>query len=570
MMITSKEIKTEQKRVVPKKSNIIRVEDVDKLWNNFLDQGCIKDNRELDPREYRGIKDAWAGQPCFVVGGGKSLKPIFEKHGLDFLDEMHTIGINHIIEDYDRFEWFIFLDQAFLQKTRYDMRKYKGIIFASNKTNLDHKDNTVIYKLANNAPTEDIEHGLYNGNLSGLVALNLAIISGANPIYLLGYGNGNDANHLDYHYKQNYAHVDNSEKKFLKYKGAYGFFDAFKKYSDRVVHVTDGNDIGVFKNKMKTEEFEKQFIKPDRIKIEARQPVICHVSFTDKLELHGEHTRACIQNGYGKHILHDASKGAPPNADFYIYENFISTRIQEKNFLPKHKSINIVHTMNCFPTGNWHKIVALTNYWKRHLIENNVPRENIIVIPAGINIDDYKNIKIDYESKIFGRMTRYSAGKIHELWNPTIQEILNRVPDSSCIMFTQLDDIKTRPTLTHDRMIYDKSVKIDNFKGAPLSRLSLYVHANGFFRETFSLAIIEAMACGLPIVYLHEDAIHDNIDSAGISCKTMLELKEKVIDLLEKPEEKEYYGKRSKERVKLFHVNNFVQGIDKIIKEYLR
>src|SRR5512136_27314 len=560
--IRQKEIKIMKKEPITLDSKIIN-----DLWDNLIDQGNIRDNNTLIPREYQGINQAWAGQPCFIIGTGKALTPIWNKVGLDWLKNKHSIGINHIIEDYDGFEWFLFLDQAFLDRTPYDMNKYQGLIFASNKCNIEHGGNKVIFKIRSNGPGHNREEGLYNGNLSGLCALNLAIIAGAKPIYLLGFGNGIDGNFKDYHYKKQYRHVDNSEKKFNKYKGAYGYFETFRSYNADIYHVTDGCDISQFK-KMRTQQFMNKFCKDIPIKIIGRQPVICHLSFSNDINVHAEQTRGCFNHGYGKHIIINVNKEAIPNADFYIYEHFISTKVKEKEFRYKHKAVDIVHTCNCIPTGNWHKIVALTNYWKRFLLKT-IPGEKIEVIPAGINLDDYKDIQIDYTSKVFGRITRYSTGKINQSWNQTIKEILDSIPDSKCIMYTQLDNTNERPILQHERMIYDKSVKIFDFKGNALSKLSLYIHANGFFKEICSLALIEAMACGLPIVYLYEESIADQLGPAGIACLNMKEFKFKIIELLNDPYKRKYYGGIAKERSKLYHVNKFIEGIDKIVKERL-
>ncbi|MGE5810397.1 MAG: hypothetical protein ACM339_02775, partial [Ignavibacteria bacterium] len=75
----------------------------------FLKKGII-DNNILEHPNYMNIKNVWLNEPCFIVGAGPALKEFIAEVGFDFLNGKHTIGINHVIEDYDKFEWFFFLD----------------------------------------------------------------------------------------------------------------------------------------------------------------------------------------------------------------------------------------------------------------------------------------------------------------------------------------------------------------------------------------------------------------------------------------------------------------------------
>lgn len=531
----------------------------------FLKKGIV-DNNFLEHANYMNIKNVWLNEPCFIVGAGPALKEFIAEVGFDFLNGKHTIGINHVIEDYDKFEWFFFLDKRFLERTTYNINNYKGRIFAQATTGLKTADNITVFFCQGNKPTLFIEKGLYNGNLSGLSALNLALITGANPIYLLGFGEGKSSSFKSYHYKNNYTGEVKTDKVYQKFIRVKKQYSAFSEYADRIIHVTEGNDIKDFK-KMRIEEFKRKFKlnKPVAIKT---IPRICHLSFSDRIEDHADITREIINKGFGDHYLYDVNKGNVPNADLYIFEHFISTKIKADNFQYKHKAIDIVHTTNCIPVGNWKKIIVLTEAWKKYLNQHGI-NNNINVITGGINLDDYKDINPDYNNQIFGRITRWSPGKIHPEWNKIVGEILTEIQESKCLIYTQLDNVDQRPPLKHERMIYDKSVKIDDFKGNYLKNLSIYVHANGSFKETMSHAVIEAMATGLPIIYLSEPAIDEIMGNAGIKCANIQEVKKNIILLLKDKGKKEYYGALSKERSQKFHVNNFLNGMNKIIKECL-
>ena len=182
---------------------------VNKNWEKLDDIGRFALDMKIKLGDKNGsfdnIKDAWKGQPCFVVGASINLR------GFDLkkLEGFHSIGINHMIEYYDGFEWFIFLDNRFLNKTSYDINKFKGKIFTSNRCRLlPNSLDWVRFKPKpfNSHPDEDIRRGLFNGSLTGLCALNLAIISGASPIYLLGCDTPKmETSHMDYHYQKNYT-----------------------------------------------------------------------------------------------------------------------------------------------------------------------------------------------------------------------------------------------------------------------------------------------------------------------------------------------------------------------------
>jgi glycosyltransferase involved in cell wall biosynthesis len=124
-----------------------------------------------------------------------------------------------------------------------------------------------------------------------------------------------------------------------------------------------------------------------------------------------------------------------------------------------------------------------------------------------------------------------------------------------------------RQLFNHPRMIYDKSCKITDFKGNWLKRLMVYVHANGVFRETMSHAVIEAMATGLPVVYLKEPAVNEVCGNAGIGVGNNQDLKKMVIKLLEDEGMRRTYSKLSKERARMFDIHKTITGFDKLIKE---
>lgn len=538
----------------------------DDTWKFFLELGDINGNQIME-RSYQGIKNAWLNEPCYIIGSGPDLGTFVSQIGWPFLDGKHTIGINHTIEDYDRFEWFLFLDKRFLLLTTYDMSKYMGRVFAHCATGKLPSDNVTIFHTNTDRPTNDVQKGLFSGSLSGLCALNLALISGASPIYLIGFGMGKGANAQNYHYKEGYTGEKKEQKTFDKFVRVQKAFRAFENYADQIVHVTDGKDIPVFTNKLPITDISKS-VQPV-LQWTGTKPRIVHISFTNELNKHADITRYICTEGFGEHVL-VSTKQRIPEADLYITEHFLSTDAFVKQFVHKDRAINIVHTVNCIPPQGYLKNIALTDAWKKYLEHYFV--RNIEMIHGGIDVEAYKEISADYDAYTFGRITRYSAGKIHPDWNETIRGILEAKKDAQCIMFTQLDQINNRPTLAHERMVYDKSCQISSFKGEYLKRLSIYVHANGSFKETLSFAVIEAMATGLPIVFLDEKTgvLDEVTGGTQIKCATMSDVQKAILTLLDNPKMKMYHGAQAKTQAKRFDKRIMLAKFDKVMRECLK
>ena len=226
--------------------------DINANWNRLARIGYLNNGEEkLGP--FENVNNFWYKQDCFVVGSGISGRDF----DLNLLNGKHSIGINHMIEYYDNFEWFVFQDLRFLRITKYNINNYKGRIFSSNNTyfNIDKKLNNVCKFLplgTNHSVTEKIEEGLYCRPLTGLVALNLAICSGASRIFMIGmdmpiefienYSDGSDT-----HYQSDYSGEDKTKKSILNTKNRLTLFKKFTPYYDRIFNVCPNGTMDWFK-----------------------------------------------------------------------------------------------------------------------------------------------------------------------------------------------------------------------------------------------------------------------------------------------------------------------------------
>jgi hypothetical protein len=140
---------------------------------------------------------AWKGQPCFIVGGGPSLK------GFDFFrlyGRGRIIAINKAFYDVPFADVMFAMDHPLIEslssgRLNEDGNDYRQAFadFAGVKVWLDLSGYSYpegVYSLPSAGATgwsKSLANGLVHGNNSGYAALNLAMVLGADPIYLLGY-----------------------------------------------------------------------------------------------------------------------------------------------------------------------------------------------------------------------------------------------------------------------------------------------------------------------------------------------------------------------------------------------
>lgn len=544
--------------------------DKEQTWKFFRELGLI-DGNFLHTRNYDGVKNVWAGEPAYVIGSAPSLKYALDGvGGWEFFRGKHTIGINHLVEDWDGFEWLFFLDKRFVDLTTYDIKSFPGMIFASCMSGLKPEERVKIFYSRRDAVSQRLEDGLY-GSLSGVGAVNLAIISGASPIYLVGLDQGNVPLDLDNtHYRPGYTGEKRNPKFAEKYKRIMLQFEAYQPWKDRLRLVSPGKDLPWLKRTIPEE------LDAPRITVEPKALRVVHLSFSDAISRHADVTRWNVLEGVGQRSMFSTRSGLPlPPADVYVAEHFLSTDAYI-NGLPdevKRKTVDIVHTVGCLPKGPFRRVIAFTQAWKRWLNAHQIKVDRVIV--PGIDLAAYKDVTPDYGAKVFGRMTRWNAEKIHPQWNDVTLQVLDAVPGSRCLMYVvvkEREQAGARPFLQHPRVTYDQTCQIDMFKGDYLKRMSVYAHANGSFKETLSFAVIEAMAAGLPIVYLSEGTgvIEEITGQAGVHCETIDQLREALLHFLTYENSRKEYGEFARINAARFDKNRAVKEFDEEVLACLR
>jgi hypothetical protein len=142
-------------------------------------------NREADL-----LAAGWKGRPCFVVGGGPSLRDF----DFELLRGALSIGANRAFEFFSptillaidaRFYRWVYegkYGEDALRKLAAFKGKKVGV-----RMSAAHVPGVVeIKSLGVKGPIVPIEQGLYHGNNSGYSAVALALALGADPVYVLG------------------------------------------------------------------------------------------------------------------------------------------------------------------------------------------------------------------------------------------------------------------------------------------------------------------------------------------------------------------------------------------------
>jgi hypothetical protein len=226
---------------------------VAKNWDKIQDIGRFTTEIGIRNGDKDGnwekINNIWKNQPCYVVGGSKSARGF----DLKLLDTKHSIGMNHMIEIYDKFKWFIFMDHRFLRITTYNLKNFKGKLFAHNNNDVLYQNYKDLYLFRcmkiSQEPHLDISRGVYSRSLTGMVALHLAIFSGANPIYLIGMDEPKDYDLSEgIHYSANYTgEAKDKEKSKAGYDNLRIYFKKFLKFNRNIINCCEDGQMDFFK-----------------------------------------------------------------------------------------------------------------------------------------------------------------------------------------------------------------------------------------------------------------------------------------------------------------------------------
>lgn len=166
-------------------------------------------------------KPVWKGKDCFILGGGPSL----DGWDFDLLKSERVVGCNHAFRHGPEVcDYLVFADMGFFS----NKDVYKGLEafpnpVITNQTRLYSKTEPWL-KLMKKYPRGFHMDGLGYNNNTGAVAINLALLLGAQWIYLLGFDM-----HLDKEGRSNYHNHQISKPSPNIYRNMLAHFTKCKK-----------------------------------------------------------------------------------------------------------------------------------------------------------------------------------------------------------------------------------------------------------------------------------------------------------------------------------------------------
>ena len=246
-------VESRKKDMNKKPSRVITAQEIQDCWTWFQEVGWI-DTSAWRVKDYSFLNNSLKDQPCVVIGSSIASK------GLDFMavKKIKSIAVNHVIEKFPLADMLLFQDQRFLRKTTFNLDAYKGYIFCSNQNPYGRKQkdkkNICYFKpIQNNQnPSTDINRGVYTRKSSGVCALNIALILGCNPVYLVGMDTPKEFNETyedgnQLHIVKDYGGAPNTKQALDSYTHiAKTLFSKFAVYGSRIINVCENGHLDFF------------------------------------------------------------------------------------------------------------------------------------------------------------------------------------------------------------------------------------------------------------------------------------------------------------------------------------
>jgi len=178
----------------------------------------------------------WSGSPCLIIGGGPSVK-IYEEEVRKFISQFPSIGINRVFETFncdvafgtDRrwLQWIV--SGQYGKEAQRAWKKFRGIRAILRGSKWPVPGGMEVFDPYRNANefSPNLHEGLTRSSNSGIPAINLAILLGANPIYLIGFDSKPTENGLQNHFHSGHPETQ-KDSVFNK------FIEAFDKFAKKV------------------------------------------------------------------------------------------------------------------------------------------------------------------------------------------------------------------------------------------------------------------------------------------------------------------------------------------------
>jgi glycosyltransferase involved in cell wall biosynthesis len=209
-------------------------------------------------------------------------------------------------------------------------------------------------------------------------------------------------------------------------------------------------------------------------------------------------------------------------------------------------------------------------------------RDKIVVIPNGINIDEFdipyskeecrKKLGLPLDKKIllfFGYLSPYKGP---DVLVKAMSRVVKDVPDAE-LVFAGKGVMRDELEMSSKSLGVEKNVKFAGFVEDSLKPLyykaaDVFVLPSMMSTECYPLTILEAMACGVPIVASKiggiPDAVKDGENGLLVQPRDSEALADAIIYLLETEDTREKLGKSGRKKVEDYSWNKIAEETEKI------
>lgn len=222
------------------------------------------------------------------------------------------------------------------------------------------------------------------------------------------------------------------------------------------------------------------------------------------------------------------------------------------------------------------KVIALTKLETKQYKKMGVDENKIVIVPNGIDLSEYKNLpkkgefRSKYKIKINEKTILY-LGRIHkikgiDLLVKAFSDLINEFDDVRLVIAGPDDGyLSTLKVQIEDLGIQDKILFTGPLYG--MDKLKAYVDSDVYvlpsIYEIFGITVLEACACGMPVIVTDRCGIADIVDRRmGYVVKyDKLELRDAIIKVLSNEELKRKLGEEGRRLVREEY------GWDKVVKK---
>lgn len=230
------------------------------------------------------------------------------------------------------------------------------------------------------------------------------------------------------------------------------------------------------------------------------------------------------------------------------------------------------------------KVIALTETEAEQIKNIGIPRNKIEVVPNGINLSEYESLpekgefRKKYSIRDDEKIILY-LGRLHQIKGidllvnafSSIKKESNGVklviagPDDGFLssLKKQSDDLKLGDKIIFTGPLYDRN-KLEAYVDA-----DVYVLPSVY--EIFGITVLEACACGIPVIVTNRSGITDFVENVGYVVKYDADqLKDTIIKLLNDAELRRNFGENGKLLVrKDFTWDKFVNRFEDIYESVI-